>query len=59
MRSEAAGKHCGIVAISDDNVKQRLEQGFGAIALGMDARLTHAILAELGIGEGRSPAIAK
>ncbi|HEY3789906.1 MAG TPA: aldolase/citrate lyase family protein, partial [Urbifossiella sp.] len=31
-----AGKHCGVVATSDDNVKQRLAQGFGAIALGMD-----------------------
>jgi len=35
----AAGKHCGVVATSDDNVRQRLEQGFRAVALGMDAGL--------------------
>ena len=34
-----AGKHCGVVATSDENVRQRLEQGFRAVALGMDAGL--------------------
>lgn len=34
-----AGKHCGVVATSDENVRQRLEQGFRALALGMDAGL--------------------
>ena len=32
-----AGKHCGVVATSDDNVQHRLAQGFHAIGLGMDA----------------------
>src|SRR5436190_6780970 len=35
----AAGKHCGVVATSDDNVQQRLEQGFRVIGLGFDAGL--------------------
>ncbi len=35
----AAGKHCGVVATSDENVQQRLAQGFRAIGLGMDAGL--------------------
>jgi 2-keto-3-deoxy-L-rhamnonate aldolase RhmA len=35
----AAGKHCGVLATGDDNVNERLGQGFGAVALGMDAGL--------------------
>lgn len=35
----AAGRHCGVVATSDENVQQRIAQGFGALALGMDAGL--------------------
>lgn len=35
----AAGKHCGIVAAGDANAQLRLQQGFRAIALGMDAGL--------------------
>lgn len=35
----AAGKHCGVVATSDENVHQRLEQGFRALALGFDSGL--------------------
>jgi len=34
-----AGKHCGVVATSDENVRQRIDQGFRAIGLGMDAGL--------------------
>jgi 2-dehydro-3-deoxyglucarate aldolase/4-hydroxy-2-oxoheptanedioate aldolase len=34
-----AGKHCGILATSDENVRQRLEQGFRAVGLGMDVGL--------------------
>jgi phosphoglycerate dehydrogenase-like enzyme/2-keto-3-deoxy-L-rhamnonate aldolase RhmA len=34
-----AGKHCGIVATSDENVQQRLSQGFRAVGLGFDAGL--------------------
>ena len=35
----AAGKHCGVVATSNDNMQQRIGQGFRLIALGMDAGL--------------------
>jgi phosphoglycerate dehydrogenase-like enzyme/2-keto-3-deoxy-L-rhamnonate aldolase RhmA len=35
----AAGKHCGVVATGDDDVRRRVEQGFRAVALGMDAGL--------------------
>lgn len=35
----AAGKQCGIVATSIENITQRIEQGFRSIALGMDAGL--------------------
>src|ERR1051325_811358 len=35
----AAGKHCGVVATSDENVQERLREGFRAIGLGMDAGL--------------------
>jgi phosphoglycerate dehydrogenase-like enzyme/2-keto-3-deoxy-L-rhamnonate aldolase RhmA len=35
----AAGKQCGVVATSDDNLQQRLEEGFRAVGLGMDAGL--------------------
>ena len=52
----AAGKHCGVVATSDENVQQRLGQGFGAIALGMDTgmllRSLHSSLA--GVGRDRA-----
>ncbi|HEV3387290.1 MAG TPA: aldolase/citrate lyase family protein [Gemmata sp.] len=34
-----SGKHCGVVATSDENVQQRLQQGFRAIALGIDSGL--------------------
>jgi|GEM_PF-7195 len=35
----AAGKYVGVVATSDENVQQRLAQGFNAIGLGFDAGL--------------------
>jgi 2-keto-3-deoxy-L-rhamnonate aldolase RhmA len=35
----AAGKHCGIVATSPDDLRRRVEQGFRSIGLGMDAGL--------------------
>src|SRR5262249_14255663 len=35
----SAGKHCGVVATSDTNIRQRIEQGFRMIGLGMDAGL--------------------
>jgi 2-keto-3-deoxy-L-rhamnonate aldolase RhmA len=35
----AAGKHCGLIATSIDNQRERVAQGFRAIGLGMDAGL--------------------
>jgi quercetin dioxygenase-like cupin family protein len=35
----AAGKHCGVIATSIDNIHERQGQGFRAIGLGMDAGL--------------------
>ena len=51
----AAGKHCGVVATSDENVRQRLDQGFRAIGLGMDAGLfIRSLRASLaGVGRDR------
>src|SRR4029077_17706626 len=44
--------HCGVVAASDENVRQRIEQGFRAIGLGMDSgmllRSLRASLANVG-----------
>lgn len=34
-----AGKHCGLIATSSDNLRQRLEQGFRMIGLGIDSGL--------------------
>ncbi|MBS0205269.1 MAG: cupin domain-containing protein [Planctomycetes bacterium] len=35
----AAGKHCGVLATSIDNIQERQAQGFRAIGLGMDSGL--------------------
>lgn len=35
----SAGKHCGVMATSDANVQQRIQQGFHMIGIGMDAGL--------------------
>jgi len=35
----AAGKNCGVVATSNENLDQRLEQGFRMLALGLDGGL--------------------
>jgi len=35
----AAGKHCGVVAIDDDDVLRRGDQGFRMIAVGLDSGL--------------------
>ena len=48
-----AGKHCGVVATSDADVQKRLEQGFRAIALGMDAGLMLRSLKASLAGVGR------
>ena len=34
-----AGRHCGVLATSNDNVRERQQQGFRAIGLGMDTGL--------------------
>jgi phosphoglycerate dehydrogenase-like enzyme/2-keto-3-deoxy-L-rhamnonate aldolase RhmA len=48
-----AGKHCGVVATGDENVQQRLRQGFRAIGLGMDAGLLLRSLRAALAGVGR------
>ena len=35
----AAGKHCGVVATDNENLDQRLEQGFRMLAIGIDGGL--------------------
>jgi phosphoglycerate dehydrogenase-like enzyme/2-keto-3-deoxy-L-rhamnonate aldolase RhmA len=49
----AAGKHCGVVAVGEDDVQRRLEQGFRAIGLGMDAGLLMRSLRTSLAGIGR------
>ncbi|MDB5309079.1 MAG: Hydroxypyruvate reductase [Gemmataceae bacterium] len=48
-----AGKSCGVVATGDENVQQRLGQGFGAVALGMDSGLLLRSLRAALAGVGR------
>lgn len=50
----AAGKHCGVVATSDENLHQRIQQGFRAIALGMDTGLLLRSLRSSLSGVGRN-----
>jgi phosphoglycerate dehydrogenase-like enzyme/2-keto-3-deoxy-L-rhamnonate aldolase RhmA len=54
----AAGKHCGVVATGDDNVRQRLDQGFRALALGFDMGLMLRSLKASLANVGRDRAIA-
>jgi phosphoglycerate dehydrogenase-like enzyme/2-keto-3-deoxy-L-rhamnonate aldolase RhmA len=49
----AAGKHCGVLTTSDENVQERLAQGFSAIGLGMDAGLLLRSLRTALAGVGR------
>jgi phosphoglycerate dehydrogenase-like enzyme/2-keto-3-deoxy-L-rhamnonate aldolase RhmA len=49
----AAGKHCGVVATGDENVRERVAQGFRAIGLGMDAGLLIRSLRNSLAGVGR------
>jgi 2-keto-3-deoxy-L-rhamnonate aldolase RhmA/quercetin dioxygenase-like cupin family protein len=48
----AAGKHCGLIATSNDNLQQRVEQGFRLPVLGVDTsfllRGLHGALATVG-----------
>jgi phosphoglycerate dehydrogenase-like enzyme/2-keto-3-deoxy-L-rhamnonate aldolase RhmA len=48
-----AGRHCGVVAPGEDNIRQRLEQGFRGIGLGFDAGLIIRGLRGLLAGVGR------
>jgi phosphoglycerate dehydrogenase-like enzyme/2-keto-3-deoxy-L-rhamnonate aldolase RhmA len=48
-----AGKQCGVVATSDANVQQRIEQGFRAIALGIDSGMLIRSLRTSLAGVGR------
>jgi len=54
-----AGKQCGVVATSNENVQQRLQQGFRAIALGMDSglllRSLRTSLASVGCNRSMQP----
>src|SRR6185436_10266180 len=49
----AAGKHSGLVATNDENVQQRVSQGFRAIGLGFDASLLIRSLRTTLAGVGR------
>ena len=52
-----SGRHCGVLATSNDDIKERQKQGFRAIGLGMDAGLhTRSIRASLTV-LGRDRAI--
>jgi 2-keto-3-deoxy-L-rhamnonate aldolase RhmA/quercetin dioxygenase-like cupin family protein len=48
----AAGKHCGIIATSNENLQERFRQGFRVLGLGIDAglllRSLHGALATAG-----------
>jgi 2-keto-3-deoxy-L-rhamnonate aldolase RhmA len=48
-----AGKHCGVIATSNENLIQRREQGFRLIGLGMDAGLLAKSLRSLLAVAGR------
>ncbi|MHB8969864.1 MAG: aldolase/citrate lyase family protein [Pirellulaceae bacterium] len=58
----AAGKHCGIVATSNENLQERADQGFRMLGLGLDAglllRSLHAALAAAGRDRKIVPAFA-
>ena len=51
-----SGRHCGVLATSNDDIKERQKQGFRAIGLGMDAGLlTRSIRASLAtVGRDRA-----
>lgn len=52
-----SGRHCGVLATSNDNIKERQQQGFRAIGLGMDAgMLIRSVRASLSV-IGRDRAI--
>ena len=58
----AAGKHCGVVATSNENLDQRRSQGFRMLALGLDGglllRSLRGALAHVGRDRAMNPALA-
>jgi 2-keto-3-deoxy-L-rhamnonate aldolase RhmA len=48
-----ANKHCGLIATSPDNLRERREQGFGLIGLGFDAGLLIRALKAMLAAAGR------
>ena len=52
-----AGKHCGVVATSNENARQRVQQGFSVVSLGADAGLLlRSLLSALAaVGRDRLP----
>jgi 2-keto-3-deoxy-L-rhamnonate aldolase RhmA/quercetin dioxygenase-like cupin family protein len=53
----AAGKHCGVVATSAENLQQRLQQGFRMVAVGIDSGLLIRSLRTMLAGVGRDHAM--
>jgi 2-keto-3-deoxy-L-rhamnonate aldolase RhmA len=51
------GKHCGVLATSNENLPQRKEQGFRFLGIGMDAGLLLRSLGEALSHLGREPSI--
>jgi 2-keto-3-deoxy-L-rhamnonate aldolase RhmA/quercetin dioxygenase-like cupin family protein len=57
----AAGKHCGVVGTSNENLDERRDQGFRMLALGLDGglllRSIRGALAHLGRDRAMTPAL--
>lgn len=56
-RARAAGKHCGIMARDADDLRHRIEQGFGMIGVASDVALLAGGLKSLAKTAGRSLSI--
>ncbi len=56
-RARAAGKHCGIMARDADDLRRRIEQGFGMIGMASDVALLAGGLKSLAKTAGRSLSI--
>ncbi|HMF18378.1 MAG TPA: aldolase/citrate lyase family protein [Gemmataceae bacterium] len=52
-----AGKHCGLIATSSDNLRERLEQGFRMLGVGIDSGLLIRSLRSMLAGVGRDRAM--
>ncbi len=49
------GQHCGVVATSNDNLKQRFDQGFRMLGLGLDGGLLLRSVVDAMESAGRTP----